>query len=187
MGSWTDNFNRADDPGSLGANWTSAGGCFQITSNQAEHFTTGRNLYTAGTPSGNDQYAQLKSVSIPASIYAGGPAVRVAYPLQQSYMAWLRNGNGVDIFKYFDSIFTNLGNTTMSLSGGEVIRIEVSGTSVRALVDGVEKISPATDSSIDSGGVGLHGFGDSDVFYDDWEGGDLGGPKIGPFPVFFQV
>lgn len=182
----SDNFNRAD--GALGANWTTITGqnAFTIVSNQAENpITTGShgNTYTgASWTGGADHYTELTVKANPAQ-NDGGPTCRAATAAQTYYVACINNNDAValgssqrfEVFRVMAGVFTQVGSTvTMVISANDVLRCEAQGTTIRGLVNGVQKVT-GTDSSIASGKPGMewwHGSaGTSQV--DDFAAGDF--------------
>jgi len=164
----TDNFNRA----SLGANWTNAFGTVVINSNtRATGSAAGENdaFYNALTFSA-DQYAQ--AVITPSATDWAGVCVRASvnnsYIFEGTTSQW-------EIAKYVAGAFTELTAGSWTASAGDVFRLEVAGTTLRAFRNGV-LVSTATDSSLSAGNPGV-AFWSLDAsfnaFADDWEGGDL--------------
>jgi hypothetical protein len=71
------------------------------------------------------------------------------------------------------NVETQLGDDAGTPSDGDVLRIEASGTTIGAKVNGTQIFS-VTDSSIASGSAGIFGEGDdANSVADDWEGGNL--------------
>jgi|SRR5579884_2085868 len=169
----SDDFNRSNSVGSLGANWTEApSGGFSVWNNAMATESTGvypsLAYWSANTFNAN-QYAQLKATSIASNWNAAGPAVRVSSG--NCYAASWHDTNVLELHKVVSGTDTTLG-TSATLAVGDVIRIEVSGTSISVKKNGVVVIGPVTDSGVSSGPAGLYSNG-SGAGGDDWTGGEL--------------
>jgi len=172
----TDNFNRSTG---LGANWTTmpamSGGITIVS-----------NLYVAGiggqsTSGGywnavsfpNDQYAQ-GTIQLQAS--GGGPMVRINTSTGANYQYIVDNpGSSATLAIYYFApgpSYTLLGSTTSATSVGDVLRLEAQGTTLRALLNGVVKVT-ATDGTLGSGQTGLYFYSGQSLYLDDFEAGDL--------------
>lgn len=187
MTSYSDNFNRTDT-NTLGGNWTEHGDsqAAQIKDNQlrmVESTTVKGYAYYSATV-GADQFSQLTYVADDA---LNGPAVRIDSAGDETnatmYLAMCdAAGGNIHLYKFVgvsfeESLGTQIGTAAYSWVGGEDVRIEANGTTIKVLIDGVEKIS-VTDSAISSGyfgcGAPLKASGFSDFGdWDDWSGGDL--------------
>lgn len=167
----SDNFTRAD-AATLGANWT--GNYFSgtpsadlaIVSNRASSpatATDAADYYSgAGWTGGNDQYAEVTVQTKPTASDCG-PTVRGSTSVQSFYTCDINNGDTValgstmtvEVYAVVATVFTLVGSTVnMVVSAGDVIRVEAQGTTIRGLVNGVQKVS-GTNSSLSSGKVGI--------------------------------
>lgn len=179
MATFSDNFNRADSGASSGwgANWinyqegaaTNSGS--EILSNHAR-ITTSFTLRTAkwnGGAVGADQFSQ-------ATMFAGSldsgeyVAVRKADG-SNFYAAGRLNATTIRLSKYVADVQTTLDTQTVVVIDGDVLRLEVSGTTLNFYVNGVLGIGPITDSDLASGQPGIRSTNTTD--WDDWSGGDL--------------
>ena len=178
---YTDNFNRTN--GALTTPWTqssSAGGTVvpTITSNQVGNSggNTARALYNSALSA--DQFCQFTIASYDAantrSILA---SVRSSLTANTSYSAEVYDNNGagqyqIRILKLVAGTGTVIGAavTLGSSFAGKVLRCEVQGTTIRALLDGVVQVT-ATDSAITSG---LPAFdAPTGAKLDDWSAGTI--------------
>lgn len=167
----SDNFTRAD-AATLGANWTgnyfsgTPSADFSIASNKAASPATNTDAadyYSgAGWTGGNDHYAEVVVQAKPAASDCG-PTVRGSTTLQTFYTTDINNADtaalgstmAVELYKVVSTTFTKLGSTTnMVVSAGDTVRVEAQGTTIRAVINGVQKTS-ATDSALTSGKVGF--------------------------------
>jgi len=194
----SDDFNRANSA-SLGANWVeieSSTTVFQVTSNtlRIRKTTTARGLAHFNQSFNNDQFSELEYRGNISAAF-GGPAIRIDPASTVAdctcYGVMVDDGGSPDIrlLKWNGVAMTFVAATTLatdshSVSVGEVIRIEATGTTIRVLVDDVEKIS-VTDADIGSGRLGMvspsiAGFTLVGI-WDNFAGGDLnGGISLNP-------
>lgn len=122
----------------------------------------------------NDQYAEAKITQVGSANMRMGVAVRAS--AADSYFFAVQPGVWF-VGKLVNYSFTQLSaGFGFTLTANDVIRLEVSGTSLTALVNG-SAVSTVTDSSIASGSPGVMGTGgDASGTYtllDDWVGDDL--------------
>lgn len=172
----TDDFNRSD--ATLGANWTDfAVTNFFVSSNHAIFSEGGNNVagscYTAISFAAG-QYAQAKvtfGTGVIGVLVRGTAAVNDGYYYFEdtggaTYMGYSNDGFGVD-----------LGTGGSEISSGDIMRLEISGTTLTPKVNGTLQDPPGqqTDSAYSSGYPGLSGYGTTvtNMYCDDWEGGDL--------------
>lgn len=173
----TDNFNRADET-PIAAPWTKqgAGGNFNLSSNTMVKASSADDsmYYYSGAASSPDQFSEAKIVTKPTS-NDWGPAVRIGGTGVTGYF-YDNYINDPQISKHINGVYTEIaslggGDTTVV---GDVERLEVSGTTLKAFINGVQKGSNATDASITSGQPGIFWYENSGAI-DDWAGGDLSG------------
>lgn len=182
----TDDFNRTD--GALGSNWTTyvGSGC-TIVSNAVRANGTGAShgSYWSADSFGADQFCEVTLTSdliqslsqnyLSLAVRASGSGgTRNLYQFTVTndhyYVSKVVNGTGTDIV-----------DAAGTFASGDVIRIEVTGTStttIKAFKNGTQVGSDVTDSSSPhtSGAPGFEIY-NSSAFYstwDDWDGGDLG-------------
>lgn len=107
----------------------------------------------------NDQYSQVVIKAVSASELIG-PGVRLAAPAVATYYGYY--GGSVDsyLFKSVAGVWTQLGATGGPFAVNDVIRLEVEGTTLRPMKNGVvSDIGEQVDASIALGFGGLVGFG----------------------------
>lgn len=185
----TDDFNRAD--GSLGASWTtiSAQDSPQIVGNLVQDSATGAvvaaSLYTAITWP-NDQYSQVSVQAATALGRVVGAVCRGNVDARNYYTAQLTGplsiagtaGVSCRLFRISAGVTASIATSTLLTAiVGSTVRCEARGTTIRAFVDGVERLS-GTDATFVSGNAGilvLVGAGGvlTNAQLDDFEGGDF--------------
>jgi hypothetical protein len=182
LASATDNFNRANES-PIAAPWSahSNGSIFELASNGIDKPSGQQgDAYIAyvGSCATADQYSEIKQV---AGVTGNdwGPAVRVG----GAGNAGVAEGYFVDanpgpwtVGKHVNGFFSTIGTLTQAQPvNGDVLRIEVVGTTLTMFKNGVN-IGSTTDGSItgagDGAGVFIYDTGGS---LDDWAGGDIGG------------
>lgn len=164
----TDDFNRAN--GALGANWTlitNAPAAFTIVSNQAltsSQNTKGHgNAYTgAGWTGGPNQWAELKIIANPSG-NDGGPVARALTSAVTYYVCCINNADAValggsqhfELFQVVAGVFTLIGSTvSVVVNANDVIRVEVQGTTIRGLLNGVQ-LTSGTNATLAAGNPGM--------------------------------
>lgn len=169
----TDSFTGTNnDP--LSASWTTNGGGYDIQSNQVNSTAAaGQGLahWNADT-FGNDQYAQLVMKDFLSGLSYIGPAVRVAASAHTGYDC-VSEGATLVLRKVVAASYTTLNTYTGTIAVNDLIRLEVSGTSLSCKQNGTERVT-ATDSAISSGSAGIGSYNQL-ARGDDFEGGNLGG------------
>lgn len=189
----SDDFNRAE-ASSLGANWTNTGSTtIGVRSNQCyfgDSWGAGeqhRMRYTATALSGVDQYVEFDITTLPSTGY-GDARIMARFSSATSAYEFRRDNAG----SWYVNRITSGGETDIvsgsagTFSATETWRMEVSGSgatvSIAVYKDGVQQGSTYSDtdaSRITTGTtVGIGGYtasgSPSDVFMDNWAGGDLG-------------
>lgn len=133
----------------------------------------------------DDQYAECKIVGGTANNNTSwaGPAVRINTTNGAAYvLGYISQGASsfLRIFHYGGSGVSAQSTTYglgAALAASDVIRLEASGTTLTAKLNGATVLT-WTDSSLTSGKAGLHVYAwaaNTDFYLDDWGGGDLGG------------
>ena len=186
----TDDFNRAN-ANPIGGNWTtfSSEGAMQIVSNAITPASVSSDSgawYNAiGWP--NDQYSQLPVTILNGVSGAGlGPAVRVANGAQTYYRCAVDHaGSGnVELVRAVAGSHTTLWTRTATFVDGDLVRLEVQGSTLRAFIAGVQVGADFVDGSpITSGNAGI-AFSSGSVTStsgDNWEGGDLAAATTIPY------
>ncbi len=156
-------------------------GAMQVRSNAAQSNTSSDETCCRWNADAfnDDQYAFLTVTLLTASLFIG-PAVRCSNSAATYYLYYWDN-NDRYFAKMVAGTFTDLvtPQTGVTNNTGDVLRLEASGTTITALVNGVQDGSfSTTDASIASGDGGLCGWGQafgSDTSGDTWEAGNLGG------------
>jgi hypothetical protein len=168
-----DNFNRADGP--LGSNWLTsldlAGPAPVVSSNQCRGSDTLCPAYwnPAVNSFSNDQHAQATYVTATSFDHAG-VVVRHDTSGHSNFYLFFANGSNLSIYKCTAGSYLQIGTGTNSgFANGDVLRLEVVGSTLTAKVNGTTFIT-VTDSSFTSGQPGILA-NHSTEFMDDWSAG----------------
>jgi hypothetical protein len=147
----SENFDTTDGA-ALGPQlaWTSINGTWLIKTNRARKSANNVTQEFARADvdlSSADHYAQCNQYG--SSIHVGGPACRM--PGTSTQTCYL-TGNFSDVLyatKFVAGVQTNMVNTAVTWVSGDVYKIQASGSTITAHVNGVQKLS-TTDTAITS-------------------------------------
>lgn len=173
------------------ASWTNNNGSFAINTNsvhpnngavddQAAHWNA--DVFS------NDQYSQGTIVALGATIFIG-VSVRCHASAFTFYCIDSDSADGTYLSKYVAGVYTALGSTGSVLVVSDVLKLEVSGTTLTPKKNGSLLVTPGaqTDSAIASGSAGIAGAGNGTTSrLDSWEGGNLGGATTASPPFLPQ-
>lgn len=178
----TDNFDRAD-AADIGANWgltffNQAGATIGISSNKAQPPATydyrGWNAHSFG----NDQYSQMTfSGSLSINDDAGyiGPITRGQGTTNSAsgYYVTLHTGSNNVLYSVTTGTFTVIATLAVP-NTGDTVKLRSVGNNQIWSINGVDQ-STTVDSAVPTGGApGILAFKSaSDLFIDNWEGGDV--------------
>jgi hypothetical protein len=179
----TETFTGTDDAGLDGNVWATQSGCLapKIKGNACagsnENYGAAYRV-DSGVTFENDQYAQSK---LTAADMACGASVRyTAGGTGKAYNGWY--GTWDTRFFCYKGTGEQMGEL-ISMGAvaqvGDVVRVEVKGTTVEYFVNGVS-VGTRTDSSLSAGAPGLFFYSlvTDEGRIDDWEGGDWA--PVGP-------
>lgn len=158
----------------LSGSWTLQKNSVSCVVNEGAGGTAGDDnfaLWTADTFN-NDQYSQVAVGSTYGADYIELP-VRASGSNNEYLLYWNVTGH-ITISKYVSGTQTDLQDTLGSGASGDVIKIECTGTSVKAYKNGAQIGTTVTDSSLSSGSAGCGSYGTTSRF-DNWQGGNVGG------------
>ncbi len=155
---FSDNFNRAN--GALGSDWTSLGGAGTISSNQyACPGTAGVDYYDNGTP-GADAWVQVTASTRVASTNYSGVHLR----LDTGVFNWYEvsfDTSSARILRVDGGVGTVLGANFSALSNGDVVRLEMRGSTLSLYYNDVLQ-GTRTDSTYSAAGrSGIQALGSS--------------------------
>lgn len=189
----SDTFNRAN-ANPIGGNWTtgSGDGAMQITSNAAwpaDNTLDSQAYYNAVTwPADQWSEVAVTSGTIGGGTGFGVSARKSAAAATHYRLVVDRNAsNNIELAKVVAGAFTLIWDRTSAYSDGDVIRLEVQGTTLRAYRNGTQIGADSTDSGIATGNAGImYSSTDTAAKGDNWNGGDFssGVTAAQEIPVF---
>lgn len=176
----TDDFGRANET-PIAAPWVQCSGATyncNLSSNAvvgATAYGSHQILYSGAAATG-DQYSQVraKTVGFEAD---WGPSVRTSSSALTAYIVtpWPNDGSTqYQIFKHVAGAYSGLLTGTMTVAVNDIIKAQVSGSSISGYKNGSLALGPTTDTSITTGQPGIWIWVD-DCALDAWSGGDIGG------------
>jgi PKD repeat protein len=168
---FTDDFNRADvDP--IGAPWVTSPGQGDVAILNSElkgsvEGVPGGGAYYNGSFA-NNQYSQA-TIAVMSNV---GVTVRMSATEQSCYRFQVVSATNALLDKYVNGIYSQLDNVVGTFAAGDIIRLEVSGSTLTAIQNG-STIATANDNSLTGGFPGVRFFNAIGARLDDWEGGSL--------------
>ncbi|MFC9268940.1 hypothetical protein ACFTXJ_14355 [Streptomyces zhihengii] len=171
MTSFSDDFNRPDSS-DLGAGWVEVSGEWSIAANRLSPGAAGGTiiLRAAGAMASSDHYAQ---VTIAATTSASqGVWCRGNANISTGYL-WRNSGSSWDLFAVVGGSFLMIGTYAVAAAPGDVARVQAVGSTIRAYVNGVQRVS-VTDTQVPTGtSVGLRAESASALRFDDFLAADI--------------
>jgi hypothetical protein len=183
----TDNFNRTEDP--LAGNWTQTG---PGGTEMASDVSSGQAFPRAGASRsairwnadtfGAAHYSEATLAVYNSSFY-GGVTVRHQSGAD-TYYTFSGEAGTYEIGRVDAGTYQTITGSLGTPAATDLLKLEVSGTTLTAYVDGVSAGTGATTTggaAITGGGAGLMGYGSAaTVAFDNWTGDDIGGVTTCP-------
>lgn len=179
----SDSFNGTDLQmlADYSSNWSYSTGTFRMVGTAAcASFTADveNGAYWNADTFDDDQYAQIVFTRTGPGLPQGA-AVRCS--ATGDYYGYYGDATKSYLFRVIDGVYTALDETGSAFQDGDVVRLEVSGSSpvvLTPLLNGLADIEQYSDSSasqLTSGSAGICGFGATaqGCLLDSWEGGNL--------------
>ncbi|WP_406730880.1 hypothetical protein [Streptomyces sp. NBC_01794] len=171
MTSFTDDFNRADST-DLGAGWVEVSGDWSIVSTQLSPGAAGGTiiLRAAGAMASNDNSAQATIAATTAASH--GVWCRGSSNISSGYL-WRNDGSSWDLFSVVGGSFSVIGSYAAAAAPGDVMKVQAVGSTIKGLVNGVERVS-VTDTGVATGtGVGIRSESTGLIRFDDFAAADV--------------
>ncbi|TXS22405.1 hypothetical protein EAO70_05970 [Streptomyces sp. adm13(2018)] len=171
MASFTDDFNRADSS-NLGAGWVQVSGFWAIASNQLSPGSDGGTiiLRAAGPMDSSDHSAQVTIAATTAASH--GVWCRGNSNISNGYL-WRNDGSEWTLFSVVSGTFTAIGSYAAAAAPGNVAKVQAVGSTIKAFVNGVQRVS-VTDTAVASGtSVGLRSVSTAAIRFDDFAAADV--------------
>lgn len=170
MTTFTDDFNRAN--GAPGANWVDATGLWAIVSNQLSSGTVGGTIVirAATAMATNDNSAQV-TIAATAAV-SHGVWCRGNAGFTNGYL-WRNDGSSWALFSVVGGSFTSIGSFAGAAVAGDVAKVQAVGSTIKAYVNGVQRVS-VTDTGVTTGtSVGLRAESTNSLRFDDFTAADV--------------
>jgi len=168
---FSDDFNRANTS-DLGIGWVEVSGNWLIISDQLSSGGDGGTvlLRAAIEMVSDDHYAQV-TIAVPAEA-SMGVWCRGNSNITSGYL-WRNDGTTWDLFRVLGGSFTVIGTYAASAEPGDVAKVQAVGSTVKAFVNGVERVS-VTDTDVPTGTtVGIRSESTAVIRYDDFTGTEV--------------
>jgi hypothetical protein len=169
--SFSDDFNRADSS-NLGADWVEVSGDWSIVSNQLSPGSAGGTiiLRVATAMSTNDNFAQVTIAATTAA--SQGVWCRGNSNISNGYL-WRNDGSTWNLFSVVGGSFSVIGTYSAAAAPGDIAKVQAVGSTIKAYVNGVERVS-VTDTGVTTGtGVGIRSESTSSIKFDSFSAGDV--------------
>jgi hypothetical protein len=129
-------------------------------------------LYTGRNWADDQSSSVVVSTVLPAKSTSVSLFVRASSAAETFYLGEFHFDDGIGpgifhLYKYIDGVSTELATTTGTINFADVLRLEVTGTTLNLKQNGTTVLT-ATDSSITSGSPGMTGGGNAFIMF--WEG-----------------
>lgn len=152
----TDPFNRSNGDLTGDSGWIAFGthDSLKISSNAVvRDVDPSANAYDGGIAWADDQWAECTVSSLSGAVdNGGGVMVRAQAGATTCYIAVVSGDGTVSVGKYVAGAYTHLATTAGVFFGGERVRLEAVGGTLRVYYNGLQLGSDISDSSIASGG-----------------------------------
>lgn len=171
MTSFSDDFNRADSS-DLGAGWVEVSGEWSIVSGQLSPGAAGGTiiLRAATAMASNDNSAQVTIAATTAA--SQGVWCRGNANISDGYL-WRNDGTTWDLFAVVGGSFSMIGTYAAAAAPGDVAKVQAVGSTIKAFVNGVERVS-VTDTGVATGtSVGIRSESAGALRYDNFTGADV--------------
>lgn len=176
----TDAFTRANET-PLAGNWTTVTSdtAFNLASNAVTYSNVNNDAaaYRNDITPSADQYSQL-ALTV-TGIGGGGQGFGVccrASTVARTYYRLVadHSATNVELGARVAGVFSTIWTRAQAFTNGDVLRVEVQGTTLRAYINGVQIGADVTDTAIASGRFGIaYSSVLTSATGDDWEGGDF--------------
>jgi hypothetical protein len=185
-----DSFTYSDGAlaGASGAKWTKLSGFTDVSVASNQVTGNGGNcvaVITTWSGSTTDQYSQITTATSAAPADNGGPTVR-SNAVDTFYLCYggFNAGSQYSAYKCVGGVYTSIGTAGGTPSSGDVVYIEMQGSTIVCKENGGTIITVSSESSIASGKPGIQ-TNAAAAKSDDWVAGDFAvGDTSTPFLNF---
>jgi hypothetical protein len=175
MTSASDNFNRAN--GGLGSNWTDATGMsgLQVVSNACAGTVSAEQVSFWATTAGSfsaDQYSEGAVRGMVSGAKYAGVVVRMSGDDGYTFYTDGASGAGhTEVARYDNAVPTVLQSFATTVAAGDVLKLQITGTTLKAYKNGVQLGTDITDATYAAGQPGIDCYDTTNV--DDWSAADI--------------
>ncbi|WP_328631995.1 hypothetical protein [Streptomyces sp. NBC_00356] len=171
MATFSDDFNRADST-NLGAGWVEVSGDWTIVSSQLTPGITASTvvLRAATTLASSDHYAQV-TIAATTSV-SQGVWCRGNLDITTGYL-WRNNGSNWSLFSVVADTYTSIGSYSAAAVAGDVAKIQAVGTTIKAFVNGIERVSVVNTAVTTGTSVGIRSEANTGLRYDAFTAADV--------------
>jgi hypothetical protein len=162
-----DNATRANS--AIGANWTVTTGAINVASNSFQGTSSTNAAFWNVNPFAPDQFAEAMVTALNAGSDFIGPSARVS--AGGNWYSCVESNASLIFQKNVAGTTTNVSTQSVTGAVGDVLRIEVQGSTVKCFQNGAPIITQ-TDSSLAGGSPGMEFFG-TVATLKNWSGGNL--------------
>ncbi|MFE6815252.1 hypothetical protein [Streptomyces sp. NPDC057677] len=171
MAAFSDDFNRPDSS-NLGAGWVQVSGFWAIASNQLSPGSDGGTiiLRAAGAMDSSDHSVQVTIAATTAASH--GVWCRGNSNISSGYL-WRNDGTSWDLFSVVSGTFTAIGTYAAAAAPGDVAKLQTVGSTIKAFVNGVERVSVVNTAVTTGTSVGIRSTSASAIRFDNFSAGDV--------------
>jgi hypothetical protein len=194
---YTDNFNRADETPLNATTWPLTGtGSFNLATNQVSHPNDANDneVYYSAASALGDQYCQVKFTKAPGDASEQGVGVVCRHIASGATRTFIRavvdNSGAITVRAFAAGTGTLIGSNAGTFTTGDVLRMEVTGTSpnivVKVFKNGVQvgvNFTGVTGPNTGKPGMCFSSSTSNTMTLDDWEAGDF---SVGGAPHPFE-
>jgi len=163
-----DNTTRANGP--IGANWTVVNAGINIAANnfQGSNANANNAAFWNVNPFAADQFAEVMVTSLNGTSDFDGPAARVS---TGNWYSCVESTTSLIFQRSLNGTTSNVATVSVTGNVGDILRIEVQGSTVKCYQNGVLQITQ-TDANLTSGSPGIELFNNVATLKN-WSGGNL--------------
>ncbi|MBP2581912.1 hypothetical protein J3A78_002390 [Streptomyces sp. PvR006] len=171
MATFTDDFNRLDST-DLGPGWVQVSGFWSIASQQLSPGSDGGTiiLRAAGAMDSGDHSAQVTIAATTAASH--GVWCRGNSNISSGYL-WRNDGASWDLFSVVSGTFTVIGSYAAAAAPGDVAKVQAVGSTIKAFVNGIERVSVVNTAVVSGASVGLRSTSSAAIRFDDFAAADV--------------
>jgi hypothetical protein len=171
VASFSDDFNRPNSS-NLGPGWVEVSGDWSIVSNQLSPGAAGGTiiLRAAGAMDSSDHSAQFTIAATTAASH--GVWCRGNSNISSGYL-WRNDGTSWGLFAVVGGSFSIIGTHAAPSAPGDVAKVQAVGSTIKAFVNGVERVSVVNTAVATGTSVGIRSESSGALRFDDFAAADV--------------